>query len=121
MLAQRAASEGPRWTRAVEAHPPAPFTVLDGGKRGNLGRSFVSTIAVTVLALTLLSGCALFVPREEVPLKQATVEELTALLSQREGARRDYSYCVTGGGIGVLSSPERHASARVHRGRRRTL
>jgi hypothetical protein len=69
----------------VEAPPPVPFTVL-GGEKGNLGRSFVSTIVVTVLALTLLSGCSLFVPREGARLKQATVEELTALLNQREAA-----------------------------------
>jgi len=98
------------WTRAVEAHPPAPFTVLGGGRRGNLGRSFVSTIAVTVLALTLLSGCALFVPREEVRLKQATVEELTALLSQRKAAIQTmkglFSAKVRGGIIPIASRVE---------------
>ena len=60
---------------------------------------------MTVLALTFLSGCSLFVPREEARLKQATVEELTALLEpagggdpfderslQREGAGRDYPH-----------------------------
>jgi len=37
-------------------------------------------------ALAALAGCTTAPPREEVPLKQATVEELTALLSQREAA-----------------------------------
>ena len=110
VLAQRAVEDSPRWTRAVEAHPPVPFTVLGGGRRGNLGRSFVSTIAVTVLALTLLSGCSLFVPREEARLKQATVEELTALLSQREAAIQTmkglFSAKVRGGIIPIASRME---------------
>ena len=28
LLAQRAASEGPRWTRAVEIIPPTPYEVI---------------------------------------------------------------------------------------------
>ena len=73
-------------TRAVEAHPPIPFTVIGGGRRGKARSSFFNTIVLSVLALTLLSGCALFAPHEEARLKQATVEELTALLGQREAA-----------------------------------
>ena len=131
MLPQRAVEDSPRCDAlAVEAHPPVPFTVLGGGRRGNLGRSFVSTIAVTVLALTLLSGCSLFAPREEARLKQATVEELTALLSQREAAIRTmkglFSAKVRGGiipiatrveGAVVLSSSQRDAAARFYRDR----
>ena len=99
---------------------------MDGGK-GTIWP--VGSCCYWHFAFTL-SGCALFAPREEVRLKQATVEELTALLSQREaaiqtmkglfqreGAGRDHSYRVTGGGRGVLSPSECHAAARVHRDR----
>ena len=58
----------------------------------------------------LLAGCALFVPREEVPLKQATVEELTSLLTQREAAIRTmkglFSAKVRGGIIPIASRME---------------
>jgi len=61
-------------------------------------------------ALATLSGCALFAPREEVPLKQATVEELTALLSQREAAIQTmkglFSAKVRGGIIPIASRVE---------------
>jgi hypothetical protein len=97
-------------TRVVEAHPLASFAVIGGRRSGNLGRSFVSTIAVTVLSLTLLSGCSLFVPREEVQLKKATVEELTALLSQREAAIQTmkglFSAKVRGGIIPIATRVE---------------
>jgi len=111
VLAQRAASEGPRWTRAVEAHPPAPFAVIGGGKRENARSSSVSfSTVVAVLTLTLLSGCTLFAPREEARLKQATVEELTALLSQREAAIQTmkglFSAKVRGGIIPIASRME---------------
>jgi hypothetical protein len=57
-----------------------------------------------------LAGCTLFVPREEVQLKQATVEELTALLKQRETAVRTmkalFSAKVRGGIIPIASRVE---------------
>ena len=57
-----------------------------------------------------LAGCALFAPREEVSLKQATVEELTALLSQREAAIQTmkglFSAKVRGGIIPIASRVE---------------
>jgi outer membrane lipoprotein-sorting protein len=63
-----------------------------------------------VLVLTLLSGCALFAPREEVQLKKATVEELTALLSQREAAIQTmkglFSAKMRGGIIPIASRME---------------
>jgi hypothetical protein len=63
-----------------------------------------------VLALTLLSGCALFVPREKVSLRQATVEELTVLLSQREAAIQTmkglFSAKVRGGIIPIATRVE---------------
>jgi hypothetical protein len=62
------------------------------------------------LALVTLSGCALFTPREEVQLKQATVGELTALLSQREAAIQTmkglFSAKVRGGIIPIASRVE---------------
>jgi len=125
LLAQRAVSEDPRsgtsaswraegWAgeilRAVEAHPPVPFTMIGGGRRRNAGRSFARTIGVSIVALTLLSGCALFAPREGVQLKKATVEELTALLNQRESAIQTmkglFSAKVRGGIIPIASRME---------------
>ncbi|MGH7217332.1 MAG: hypothetical protein ACREIG_08865 [Nitrospiraceae bacterium] len=74
---------------------------------GGLGPSAFSLLA---LALVALSGCSLFAPREEVRLKQATVEELTALLSQREAAIRTmkglFSAKVRGGIIPIASRIE---------------
>jgi len=68
-------------------------------------------IVLSVLALIILSGCALFAPREEVRLKQATVEELTALLSQREAAIQTmkglFSAKARGGIIPIASRVER--------------
>jgi len=69
-----------------------------------------ASIVVAVLALTFLSGCSLFAPREDVQLKQATVEELTALLSQREAAIQTmkglFSAKVQGGIIPIASRVE---------------
>jgi hypothetical protein len=126
VLTQRAASEGPcpgtgaSWRaegwggeilRAVEARPLVPFAVSGGGQRENARRSSASSsIVVAMLALTLLSGCALFTPREEVQLKHATVEELTALLNQREAAIQTmkglFSAKVRGGIIPIASRVE---------------
>src|SRR4029077_19827056 len=96
--------------RVVEAHPPVPLGVMGGGRRRRVRSSFVSPIVVSVLALTFLSGCALFAPREEVQLKQATANELTALLSQREAAIRTmkglFSAKVQGGIIPIASRVE---------------
>jgi hypothetical protein len=62
------------------------------------------------LALTLLSGCSLFAPSEEVRLKQATVKELMDVLSQREAAIRTmkglFSAKVRGGIIPIASRVE---------------
>ena len=58
----------------------------------------------------LLVGCALFAPHEEVRLKQATAEELTTLLSQREAAIQTmkglFSAKVRGGIIPIASRLE---------------
>ena len=109
MLAQRAVADSPRWTRAVEAHPSVASAVVDGRRRRARG-SFVSKIGISLLVLAFLSGCALFAPREEVQLKQATVEELTALLSEREAAIQTmkglFSAKVRGGIIPIASRVE---------------
>ncbi|MEO6307743.1 MAG: hypothetical protein ABIO96_05935 [Nitrospiraceae bacterium] len=72
--------------------------------------SVSGSTVVAVLALTFLSGCGLFSPREEVQLKQATVGELTALLSQREAAIKTmkglFSAKVRGGIIPIASRVE---------------
>jgi hypothetical protein len=69
-----------------------------------------ASVVVALLALSFLSGCALFAPREDVQLKQATVGELTALLSQREAAIRTmkglFSAKVQGGIIPIASRVE---------------
>jgi hypothetical protein len=85
--------------------------VIGGGKRKNARSSSVSfSTVVAVLTLTLLSGCTLFAPREEVQLKKATVEELTALLSQREAAIQTmkglFSAKMRGGIIPIASRME---------------
>jgi outer membrane lipoprotein-sorting protein len=85
--------------------------VIGGGKRKNARSSSVSFSTVAaVLTLTLLSGCTLFAPREEDRLKQATVEELTALLSQREAAIHSmkglFSAKVRGGIIPIATRVE---------------
>lgn len=65
-------TEGPRWARAVEGCRPNPL----GSRR--VGKTLF-------LSLILLTGCTT-TPSSEVPLKQATAEELTALMRQREAA-----------------------------------
>jgi hypothetical protein len=73
-------------------------------------RSFARDTVMSLLALTLLAGCSLFAPREEVQLKQATVTELTALLTQREAAVQTmkglFSAKVRGGVIPIASRVE---------------
>jgi hypothetical protein len=122
VLAQCAVADAPRsgtsaswraegWAgailRAVEAHPPVSSAVMGGRK---VRRSFASATVMAMLSFTFLSGCALFAPREEVQLKQATVAELTALLSQREAAIQTlkglFSAKVRGGIIPIASRVE---------------
>jgi len=97
-------------TEAVEAHLPVPFAVMGDRGRGKARSSFAVTIVMSMATLTVLSGCALFAPREEVQLKQATADELTALLSQREAAIRTmkglFSAKVQGGIIPIASRVE---------------
>jgi len=65
---------------------------------------------VCCVLVPLFSSCAPVTPREEVQLKQATVEELTTLLSQREAAIQTmkglFSAKVKGGIIPIASRME---------------
>ncbi len=74
-----------------------------------VGRHHVAWIILNCI-FSLLAGCAQFAPHEEVQLKQATVEELTALLSQREAAIQTmkglFSAKVRGGIIPIASRVE---------------
>lgn len=62
-----------------------------------------SVVAACLVAglLIALDGCALFTPRDERPLRVATVEELTGLLAERHAAMRSlkalFSAKITGG------------------------
>jgi outer membrane lipoprotein-sorting protein len=73
------------------------------------GISLVAFCLFTV-ALAVLAGCTTTPPREERRLKQATVEELTALLSQREASIQTmkglFSAKVRGGIIPIASRME---------------
>ncbi|HTL61283.1 MAG TPA: hypothetical protein VL261_06520 [Nitrospira sp.] len=66
--------------------------------------------ALTVFACLLIAGCATSEPREDVQLKQATAEELTALLHQRELAIQTmkglFSAKVRGGIIPIATRVE---------------
>ncbi len=68
------------------------------------------TFSLVTFAVVALSGCSLFTPREDVQLKQATVEELTALLTQREASIQTmkglFSAKVQGGIIPIASRVE---------------
>jgi outer membrane lipoprotein-sorting protein len=88
-----------------------PFAVSIGGKKGNTRSVSIGfSLVVWVMGLVFLSGCALFAPREEVRLKQATVKELVDVLSQREAAIRTmkglFSAKVRGGIIPIASRVE---------------
>ena len=70
-----------------------------------------SVVGVCIAAwLLLAAGCALVAPREDTTLKQATAEELTALLRQREAAVQTmkglFSAKVRGGPIPIASRVE---------------
>ncbi|MHC9062840.1 hypothetical protein ACYX34_09145 [Nitrospira sp. CMX1] len=67
-------------------------------------------VVVLLGPLVLLSGCAVLGPKEEVPLKRVTVEDLTVLLRQRDAAVHSmkglFSAKVRGGLIPILSRVE---------------
>ncbi|MBS0156650.1 MAG: hypothetical protein JSS38_18855 [Nitrospira sp.] len=67
-------------------------------------------VVVLLGPLVLLSGCVVLGPKEEVPLKRVTVEDLTVLLRQRDAAVHSmkglFSAKVRGGLIPILSRVE---------------
>jgi hypothetical protein len=67
-------------------------------------------VVILLGPLVLLSGCAVFGPKEELPLKRVTVEDLTTLLRQRDAAIHSmkglFSAKVRGGLIPILSRVE---------------
>jgi len=78
--------------------------------RSCLSKSWMTVVVCVSVASTFLSGCAEVRPPESVQLKQATVEELTALLRQREAAIQTmkglFSAKVRGGIIPISSRVE---------------
>jgi hypothetical protein len=72
--------------------------------------SGVSRVASLLLLGMLAASCAIFESREEIPLKRATAEELTALLRQRELAIQTmkglFSAKVRGGIIPIATRVE---------------
>jgi len=110
LLAQRAVEDDPRWTRAIEPRLTA-HSLLNTSERENNrnGRCHVLR-GLCLLIAALLAGCAEVTPREETQLKQATVEELTALLGQREEAIQTmkglFSAKVRGGIIPIATRVE---------------
>lgn len=68
--------------------------------KGKSGKEMGSTFALVLFTLNL-AACGLFTTRDEVPLKQATLEQLTDLLAERQAAIRSmkgmFSAKLTGG------------------------
>jgi hypothetical protein len=55
--------------------------------QGARSRELFRAVAL-VFVIGIVAGCSLFVTRDEEPLRQATLEELTALLAERQAAVR---------------------------------
>jgi hypothetical protein len=74
-----------------------------------IGRLTLHVSRFTIMCV-LFAGCALFAPHEDVQLKKATAEELTALLSQQKAAIRTmkglFSAKVRGGIIPIATRVE---------------
>ena len=98
-----------RWTNSVKTELRGPFTRGAGARSEKRGRRW-ELLLLCCLIVPLLSNCASVPPREELGLKQATVEELTAVLSQREAAIQTmkglFSAKVRGGIIPIASRIE---------------
>jgi hypothetical protein len=113
MLAQRAhkihrmviTMGGARCMRAVEPYPPLlPW-------RGENSRpTRPAHFTGLCIAIVMLAGCTLVTPQDELPLRQVTAQELTALLRQREAAIQSlkglFSAKVRGGLIPIASRVE---------------
>lgn len=110
LLAQRAVEDDPRWTRAIESRLTASSLVRPSERKNRRDGRCHAFWGLCLLTAGLLVGCAPVTPLEEARLKQATVEELTALLSQREAAIQTmkglFSAKVRGGIIPIASRVE---------------
>ncbi len=98
-----------RWPCAVEACLTLTSSSGSGARGEKRGRRW-ALLLVCFFLVPVFSSCAPVTPPEEVRLKQATVEELTALLNQREAAIQTmkglFSAKVRGGIIPIASRME---------------
>ena len=96
---------GARCMRAEEPYPP-----LLPGRGGNSRTTWLAHCVGVCIAAFLLAGCTLMAPKEELPLKQVTAEELTALLRYRQSAIQSlkglFSAKVRGGLVPIASRVE---------------
>jgi hypothetical protein len=69
--------------------------------RSNSLKRWPLALCFVIIVLGSLPGCSLFATRDEVPLKQATIQELTHLLMKRQAAMHSlkglFSAKITGG------------------------
>ncbi len=105
VLAQRAASQGSCAMSDIDFDPPLRSCRAEGSGSKGLKRVLGFCIATFMLA-----GCILTTPREELPLRKVTAQELTALLRHREAAIQSvkglFSAKVRGGLIPIASRVE---------------
>ena len=98
-----------RWATSVETRPTVPSSSGTSGRGEKRGGRW-ALLLVCCFVVPVFSSCAPVTPREELRLKQATVEELTALLGQREAAIQTmkglFSAKVRGGIIPIASRME---------------
>ncbi len=94
-----------RCMRAVESH--LPLLPCRGENRRKTRWAYFVGLCI---ATFMLAGCALMTPKEELPLRQVTAQELTALLRHREAAIQSlkglFSAKVRGGLIPIASRIE---------------
>lgn len=95
-----------RWTNRVETR----LIMRGAGVRGEKRERRWALLLLCCFVVPLFSNCAAVPPREEAAFKQATVEELTAVLIQREAAIQTmkglFSAKVRGGIIPIASRIE---------------
>ncbi len=79
-------------------------------RRKSRGKQARVHFVVSCLAVISFAGCALVMPKEELPLKSVTAEELTTLLRKREASVQSmkglFSAKVRGGLIPIVSRVE---------------
>lgn len=96
---------GARCMRAVESH--LPLLLCRGENRRKTRWAYFVGLCI---ATFMSAGCTLMTPKEELPLRQVTAQELTALLRHREAAIQSlkglFSAKVRGGLIPIASRIE---------------